>query len=393
MRISGMAKIFLVVATLLVLFALSSFYTAGTTLKSKEVISLNEEPPIPDFLTDTNNIKLFDQIDHVISSAQKNNNFHGSVLVAKKGHIIFKSHYGYADLHQKTPITDHSAFQLASVSKQITAAAVMILYEEDKISLDDSLYTFYADFPYPNITIRQLLNHTSGLPKYFWLAEHKWESEIAPTNQEIMSLFNQYKIDHFFPPGANFDYSNSGYMVLASIVEKVTGVPFNQYVEEKIFDPLGMKDSFVYSCTLDTIRQNQLSGYYRYRGWRYAKNDATVNDGAYGDKNIYSTTNDLFKWITGLNNLQLVDSTSLSYMYQKGENKYGREVPYGFGFRIEKLNDEPVIYHDGKWNGFRTSLKQYPDEDLIIIVLEHTSYNYLNGLIRKIKPIAEKVKV
>ena len=147
-----------------------------------------------------------------------------------------------------------------------------------------------------------------------------------------------------------------------------------------------MKNSYVYSYQNDTIRKNQLKGYRLYRGWKHIKIGNTVNDAIVGDKNVYSTLEDLFKWTYGLNSELLITQESLDLMYTKGETIYGRKVPYGFGFRVDTRN-EKNIYHYGKWNGFSTALTNYIEEDIVVIVLEHTSYNSLKYLNKKIKKI------
>jgi len=202
----------------------------------------------------------------------------------------------------------------------------------------------------------------------------------------MMELLESSNVLRYFKPGRNFDYSNTGYIVLASIIEKVSGMSFSAFVKKNIFDPLEMKDSFVYSFENDKIKSNQLDGYRLYRGWRHLKINGTVNDAIVGDKNVYATTEDLFKWTIGLNNGKLLSKESLDLMYSKGETVYGRKVPYGFGFRID-TKGQKTIYHHGRWNGFSTGLTQYREEDLVVIVLEHTSYNAMKSLNKKIKKI------
>ncbi|PTM01857.1 MAG: serine hydrolase, partial [Bacteroidetes bacterium] len=279
-----------------------------------------------------------------------------------------------------------SAFQLASVSKQFTATAIMLLYQRDQIKLTDTINNYFPKFPYDNVTIKNLLNHTAGLPKYFWITEHKWDGDEAPTNSEMMTLLETSDVLRFFKPGQKFDYSNTGYAVLASIVEKVSGTSFSDFVQQNIFDALGMENSFVYSFKNDKIKENQLAGYRLYRGWRHLKIGGSVNDAIVGDKNIYATTEDLYKWYQGLNNGNILSKTSLDLMYTEGKTIYGKNVPYGFGFRIDTKSNK-TIYHHGKWNGFSTGLTQYPDDDLVVIILEHTSYNGLPSLNKKIKSI------
>lgn len=326
------------------------------------------------------------KLDSLLNRINKRHDFHGAVLVAKNKKIVYQNQVGYADFRKKTPLNSESVFQLASVSKQFTAAAIMQLKEKSKLKLTDSVNAYFPDFPYKNITIRNLLNHTSGLPKYFWVAEHEWKENKPPTNKDLMEVLPISKAQRFFKPGRNFDYSNTGYFVLASIIEKVTGISFNQYLQKNIFEPLNMRNSYVYSYQNDTIRKNQLKGYRLYRGWKHIKIGNTVNDAIVGDKNVYSTLEDLFKWTYGLNSGGLITQESLDLMYTKGETIYGRKVPYGFGFRLDS-SDKKNIYHYGKWNGFSTALTNYLEEDMLVIVLEHTSYNSLKYLNKKIKKI------
>jgi CubicO group peptidase (beta-lactamase class C family) len=333
--------------------------------------------------------KVVSKLDALLSKINKRNDFHGSLLVAKKGKIIYNNQVGTSDFRKKEPLNEHSVFQLASVSKQFTAAAIMILHEKKLLKLTDTVNIFFPKFPYENVTIKNLLNHTAGLPKYFWLAEHKWKKQQAPTNSEMMSLLEDSKVQRFFKPGRNFDYSNTGYLVLASIIEKVSGVSFQDFVKQNIFEPLGMKNSYVYSYQNDSISNNQINGYRLHRGWRHLKIGSTINDAIVGDKNVYSTAEDLYKWIEGLNNEKLFSKESLALMYTKGETVYGKEIPYGFGFRI-KTDKENKIYHHGKWNGFRTGLTQYIEDDLVVIVLEHTSYNGIAALNKRVKSIVAK---
>ncbi|MFT6959841.1 MAG: CubicO group peptidase (beta-lactamase class C family) [Polaribacter sp.] len=326
------------------------------------------------------------KLDSLLKRIHKRHDFHGAILVAKNEKIVFNSQIGFADFKKETPLNKRSMFQLASVSKQFTAAAIMLLNERNQLKLTDTVNRYFPAFPYRNVTIKNLLNHTAGLPKYFWVAEHKWQQEKAPTNTEMMELLASSNVQRFFKPGRSFDYSNTGYFVLASIVEKISGASFSSFLKKNIFDPLEMKDSYVYSFENDSIKENQLDGYRLYRGWRHLKIRSTVNDAIVGDKNVYTTAEDLFKWTLGLNTGRVLTKESLDLMYSKGETIYGREIPYGFGFRIKTKS----IYHHGRWNGFSTGLTKYLEDDLIVIVLEHTSYNAIRSLNKKIKNIVTK---
>jgi CubicO group peptidase (beta-lactamase class C family) len=329
--------------------------------------------------------KINRKLDSLLKRINKRHDFHGSVVVVKNGKLVYLNQVGTADFRKKKALQKESVYQLASVSKQFTAAAIMLLHERNQLKLTDTINKFFPDFPFKNITITQLLNHTSGLPKYFWIAEHEWNKKTPPTNTEMMKFIETSStVSNFFRPGRRFDYSNTGYFVLASIIEKISGKSYANFLKENIFEPLQMHDSFVYSYTYDPIRDNQLAGYRLYRRWRHLKIPGTINDAIVGDKNIYATNEDMLKWAVGLSSGKIVSKESLEMMFTKGKTKYGRKIPYGFGFRIDTKNDEKLVYHFGKWNGFSTGLTIYPD-NLIVIILEHTSYKSMGYLNRKIR--------
>jgi CubicO group peptidase (beta-lactamase class C family) len=382
--------------SLAIILFLCLFLFLATTSVSKN-IELLKKPPIqtaltekPPFLIEQYPEKdtktVHHKMDSLLKRINKRHDFNGAILIAKNEKIVYSNQIGIADFKKKAPLHKESIFQLASVSKQFTAAAIMLLTERDKIKLTDTVNVYFPDFPYKNVTIKNLLNHTSGLPKYFWVAEHKWNQEKAPINSEMMELLETSNVQRFFKPGRNFDYSNTGYFVLASIVEKVSGISFSAFLKSNIFEPLQMKNSYVYSFENDSIRKNQLNGYRLHRGWRHIKIRGSVNDAIVGDKNVYTTAEDLYRWTQGLNTGRLLTKESLELMYSKGETVYGREVPYGFGFRID-TKGQKSIYHHGKWNGFSTGLTKYLEDDLVVIVLEHTSYRGMQSLKKKIRKI------
>ena len=378
----------LILIAVLTMCLLASNYLVSKDLEvsSKLPVSTEcfEEPPfLVEHFPEKDTKVVRTKLDSLLKRIHKRHDFHGAILVAKNEKIVYNSQIGFADFKKETPLNKSSIFQLASVSKQFTAAAIMLLKERNQIKLTDTVNRYFPEFPYQHVTIKNLLNHTAGLPKYFWVAEHKWQQEKAPTNTEMMELLASSNVQRFFKPGRNFDYSNTGYFVLASIVEKISGTSFSSFLKRNIFEPLEMKDSYVYSFENDSINKNQLDGYRLYRGWRHLKISSTVNDAIVGDKNVYTTAEDLFKWTVALNTGRLLTKESLELMYSKGETVYGREVPYGFGFRIKTKS----IYHHGRWNGFSTGLTKYLEDDVVVIVLEHTSYNAIRSLNKKIKYI------
>lgn len=380
----------LIVCIFLVLANTSSSKNVVLVKKVAIDIPIEKNPPLlieRYSANDTKNVRH--KLDSLLERINKRHDFNGAVLVAKNKKILYSNQIGIADFKNKSLLNKESVFQLASVSKQFTAAAIMLLNERNKIKLTDTVNTYFPNFPFKAVTIKNLLNHTAGLPKYFWVAEHKWQKEKAPTNSEMMKFLESTDVRRYFKPGRNFDYSNTGYFVLASVVEKVSGTSFSSFLRTNIFEPLQMNNSYVYSFENDSIKENQLDGYRLHRGWKHLKIRSTVNDAIVGDKNVYTTAEDLFKWTLGLNTGKLLKKESIDLMYSKGETVYGREIPYGFGFRIN-TKGQKSIYHHGKWNGFSTGLTKYLEDDLIVIVLEHTSYNAIRSLNKKIKKIVSE---
>ena len=358
-----------------------------TTSVIAEGISEKATPILIEKYSKLETKKVTHKLDSLLFRINKRHDFHGSILVAKNGKLVYQNQIGTANFRKKELLSKESVYQLASVSKQFTAAAIMILKEQNQLQLTDTVTAYFPNFPFKDVTIKHLLNHTAGLPKYFWVAEHEWKNENAPDNSEMMELLETSVATKFFRPGRNFDYSNTAYFVLASIIENITDMAFGDFVQKNIFDPLQMNDSYVYRFEKDDTKPNQLSGYRLYRGWRHITINGTVNDAIVGDKNVYTTSEDLYKWIYGLNNEKIISKESLEMMYTKGETVYGRKVPYGLGFRIDTKNDDKVIYHYGKWNGFSTGISQYQNDDLVVIILEHTSYNAMSSLNKKVKQL------
>ncbi|MCG8410866.1 MAG: beta-lactamase family protein [Bacteroidales bacterium] len=325
-------------------------------------------------------------IDSIMQQKRKKAYFNGSVLVAYKGKCIYNKSFGYADLRKRRNLKENDIFQLASVSKQFTAMAIMILKEQNRLSYDDTVTKYIPEFPYPQITVRMLLNHTSGLPNYYWLVEHHWNKKEAPLNEDVIKLLSEYKLGLYFTPGKRWDYSNTGYVVLASIVERISGNNFCEFMQQNIFDPLQMKNTFVYSSSVASCQRKKLKGYY-YRGRRYREIPETINDGTVGDKGVYSTTADLFKWDRALYSNILVSKETMQEAISTFKLRDKYEIPYGFGFRIKKHDQKKIAYHHGKWNGFRTSMLRYVEDTNTIIILNHTSSSLNNSIIREIQKV------
>ena len=335
-------------------------------------------------------VKAFNEI---LEESYKKYHFNGHILVVQHGRTIFNKYIGYADFNTKDSLGDGSLYQLASVSKQFTAMAIMILKERDLLDYDDKMVKYIPELSgddyhyYDSISIRHLLNHTAGLPNYMYFVEKYKEKDEFPYNDEVVKLLADHRMSLNFRPGSRFSYSNTGYMLLALITERVSGERFAKFVERNIFLPLGMDDSFVYSrATRGGEHKDRLVGFKRYR--RYYPIQETCNDGVVGDKGIYATASDLYKWDRALYTDKLVSKESLEEAFTPGKLNNGRKIPYGFGFRLKEIEgDEQVVYHNGLWNGFRTAFFRYVDDNSTVLIMDHTDCKAKHIIAKKIENI------
>ena len=315
------------------------------------------------------------ELDKRFKRYNKRGVFNGTVIYGEYGHEVFKGMYGYADFRKKVELTLESSFQLASVSKMFTAAAIMLLKDQEKLNYEDSLTKFIPEFPYYGITIRQLLNHRSGLSRYMSLADKYWSVNKPINNEEVIDLFVQYKPNPYFKPDDGFHYCNTNYALLASVVERISGKTFDVFIQEEIFKPLGMDHSFVYNLNGDSIIRYKVpvgvSGH-RNRGWRPVKVGDYYLNGVMGDKGVYSTVEDMFKFNLALDNGTLINQSILEEAFIKGSpGYYKRKDNYGFGWRIRD-NMDSTAYHFGWWKGFRAYYIRDMKNDRVLIALTNT---------------------
>ena len=292
--------------------------------------------------------------------------FSGGFLVAKDGKVIYENSYGISNRKERTLVSNKSIYQLASVSKQFTATAIMILKERGLLSYEDSLQRFYPDFPYKDITVRMLLNHRSGLPDYINLCERVTDRTTPMSNQEMVALLTKHKPKAAFKPDHKFLYSNTGYAMLAAIVEKVSKQSFASFVDENIFKPFNMKSSFVYNINQPNASKEVTVGHNF--NWTYAS--LTYLDGVTGDKGIYSSIEDMFRWDQGLYEGKIVSHASLDEAFSPGTKWDARHRSYGFGWRMRMMADgTKVIFHAGWWRGYNTLIVRVPNNKATIILL------------------------
>ncbi|KEO72351.1 serine hydrolase domain-containing protein [Anditalea andensis] len=323
---------------------------------------------------------LNSELDSIFAFLHKKKGFNGTVLLTKYDQVVYKSAFGYADLQRKEPLKTETAFQLASVSKQFTAMAIMILKEQGKLAYDDLVQKFIPEFPYVDITVRQLLTHRSGLSNYTYFSDELWPDRSIPiTNDDVINLMVRHQPPVYFKPDSKFNYSNTGYFLLASIVEKASGIPFPDFLQQHIFDPLEMDHTFTFSTQLPS--QDIAVGHTRNR----RKRTPDYLDTVLGDKGMYSSVEDLYKWDQALYTEKLVSKATLEEALTgfHANNKKVKE-DYGFGWRIKALkNGDPVWYHAGLWHGYNTYLLRNPKDHSTIIILSNVangSLKFLNEL-------------
>ncbi len=303
--------------------------------------------------------KKAEELDAKFDRLVKLTGFNGTVLYAEKGKIIFKKAYGYKNVRRKKEELEISdAFQLASISKMFSAMAIMILNNDGKVDYDEDIRTYLPEFPYEDVTIRLLMVHRAGLPRYMSLAHDKWTNKKIPMdNDEMLDLFVEYTPDKYFTPNTGFHYCNTNYALLANIVESVSGEYFEEFIDKRIFVPLKMNNSFVYNMRNETAVsryiENGVPGYY-HRGWRWREMPNEYLNGVMGDKNVYTSVEDLFKYDRALDNFTLLPDSIISESFERGSPSYWkRKDNYGFGWRIKESMDS-TVFHFGWWKGFRT---------------------------------------
>ena len=328
----------------------------------------------------------FSLLDDFMKAEAAINHFNGNVLVAKSGNIVFQKSFGHSNFHNKQPLNNQSVFELASVSKQFTAMGILLLVDKKKLTLQDSLRQYFPELPYQNITIEHLLTHTSGLPDYEAEMVSHWDHKKIAFNDDVIRFLAQRKPAIHFKPGAKWEYSNTAYALLASIIEKVSGQTFSAYLDANIFKPLGMKHSRVYNTRRSTGERiaNYAYGYvYSDSLQRYilpdslpAYNFVYYLDGIQGDGIVNSTTGDLLLWDRALKNGSLLNKPAMNSMLSSravvdtaGKRYYG----YGVFLGTNEIGD--YIFHTGGWPGYHTLLCRYLADDLTIIILSNNEAN------------------
>ena len=327
-------------------------------------------------------------IDSILTVFHNAKSLNGNVLIAEKGQITYNRSFGFANETTKEKLNENSVFGLASVSKQFTATAIVMLKEQGKLNYDDKITKYIPELiAYNNISIRNMLNHTSGLQDFEQLQNSKEAREylstrsgkIVITNKDVIAFFSNYKPKLIFNPGSRFEYCDIGYVFLGSIIERVSGLAYAEFLDKYIFKPLGMSNTFVLSPETELHNiQNYATGYvYSDSLKKYQSVDSMIAKSnlqviTSGPSEIYSTVFDLLKWDRALYSEQIVTSSSLKEIFEPAILNDHTTTNYGFGWFIMKdPNYGMSVYHTGGGRGFVTCIERNIDHDKTIIMLQN----------------------
>jgi len=300
-----------------------------------------------------------------------------AVLVRKDGKTIVQRGYGVRDLRTLAPIDAHTNFRLASFTKQFTAMAIMLLVDDGKLRYDESLNEIFPDFPEYGraITVRQLLTHTGGLPDYEDLMEGgPWTESRQIQDDEVLTLLKRQSKPKF-AAGTSWAYSNSGYVVLGLIVAKVSGLPFDEFLHQRIFAPLHMDNTLAYRNGKNTVT-NRAFGHSKQAN-RFVETGQSSTAATLGDGGIYSNLEDLIKWDEALERHTLLTEPKMKAALtavrladgSEPRLESGTPVAYGFGWFLDPYNNRPRMWHEGSTRGFSTVIERFLAEKLTIVVL------------------------
>lgn len=291
-----------------------------------------------------------------------------SFLVAKNGQIIYEKYDGYADKENNILNSPETPLHIASVTKVLTAAVILKLIDAKKIDLDQKIATIFDGFPYPNVTIRTLLNHRSGMKKYNYFCDDKaiWGRDKILTNKDLLNIIKTKNIALETKTDTRFSYNNTNYALLALVIEKVTKMKYAEAMKKIVFDPLEMKNTFVFD---ENTPKEKGTPSYKYN---YVKYPFDFLDAVYGDKNIYSTPRDLLKFDLARNAPNFISKKLLDQVYKGYSYESKGEKNYGLGIRMrEWKTGQKLFYHNGWWHGNTASYINLKKENAVIIALSN----------------------
>jgi CubicO group peptidase (beta-lactamase class C family) len=318
----------------------------------------------------TDRVRLFEGEDAYIRSEAATHFFRGTVLVGIDGKIVFEKAYGYGDEEWSVNNTIHTKFRIASLTKQFTAACILLLQERGHLNVHDPISRYLSDLPaaWQGITIHQLLTHTSGIPNSTDTSGNSESDRIGATPQQIIAHVADKPLD--FKPGTNWKYSNTGYVLLGMVIEKASGLSYANFLRTNIFEPLSMRDSG-YDRARNILKE-RASGYQLIDG-QIANADFIDMSLPFSAGGIYSTVEDLYRWNEALaESGKLLSADSLKQMFTEYPEATHEGQHYGYGVVISHLKFGRLLYyHGGGVEGFSSSIQRYPKDRVCIVVLSN----------------------
>ena len=351
------------------------FLIAGCSSKKNDLKNAKEQDkkqtyiiPPPSVLAVVERQRIQSQSEIFYDSMLEGSGFNGGMIVAKGGNIIFEKYKGFVNIDGKDSINASTSLHIASVSKTFTAMAVLKLQELGKLNIDDSVTHFFPEFNYPGVTVKTLLNHRSGLPNYLYFMEDAgWNKDSVIENKDVLQwlVFKKGMLKNIASPNKRFTYCNTNFALLALIIEKVSGQTYPHFMQENIFDPLGMKNTFVHFKGDNKIRSKSFD-------WRGREIPDNFLDDVYGDKNIYSTPRDLLIWDRALSDTVFLTAKSLELAYTPYSNEKPGIKNYGLGWRMNNYEDgKKIIFHNGWWHGNNAAFIRVLKDDATIILISN----------------------
>ena len=308
---------------------------------------------------------LSSQFDAMILEKYKSNEPGAAALVAKGNDVLYRNAIGMADLENNVTLTPNHVFEIGSITKQFTAVSILMLLEEGKLALTDPVTKFIPSFPMHGhtITIHHLLTHTSGIKSYTSMESWTklWRQDKTP--MEMIDLFKGEPMD--FAPGEKWMYNNSAYFMLGYVIEKASGMPYPEFLEKKIFTPLGMKSS--YYGDMSRLIPNRARGYQHGEVFKNAEYLSLTQPYAAGS--IMSTVDDLFTWNRAIYAGKLVKKETLQKAFTDTKLNNGKSTHYGYGWGLNEINGSPTLEHSGGIFGYTTDGIYLPKEDVYVILL------------------------
>ncbi len=321
------------------------------------------------------------QFDQWFEQLQKASRFNGVVAFSKEGAPLLTKGYGYTSHKKDQPLTEYSSLRLASVSKQFTAAGVMLLYEKGRLDYDDPVAQHIVGFPYPQVTIRQLLNQTSGVPDiYMDLAQKNKQDISLLTNEIAVDLLVKENREALFPPNEQFQYSNTNYILLARIIELISGLSFEDYMAKNLFEPLEMENTRVWNLkSKESTFEHKAADFENFQG-KTKPIEPTFIDGVAGDGAVFSSARDMLIWDQFWYENDLISAENLKEAFIKPQLNNGKVSNYGFGWMITDYG----TWHNGAWLGANTIIIRNTDKKTCLVVLDNSSNIFFDKIVKEI---------